>query len=99
MKSNGLDYTALVITIIGAVNWGLIGLFRFDLVAFLFGNLSWLSRIVYVLVGICGLYLFSLFGRVPARKNKFLLTFYFIEQTYYGIKKQPLYTQFSLDVQ
>lgn len=64
MKSNGLDYTALVITIIGAVNWGLIGLFRFDLVAFLFGNLSWLSRIVYVLVGICGLYLFSLFGRI-----------------------------------
>lgn len=63
MKSNGLDYTALVITIIGAVNWGLIGLFRFDLVAFLFGNLSWLSRIVYVLLGICGLYLFSLFGR------------------------------------
>ena len=64
MKSNGLDYTALVITIIGAGNWGLIGLFRFDLVAFLFGNLSWLSRIVYVLVGICGLYLFSLFGRI-----------------------------------
>lgn len=64
MKSNGLDYTALVITIIGAVNWGLIGLFRFDLVAFLFGNLSLLSRIVYVLVGICGLYLFSLFGRI-----------------------------------
>lgn len=64
MKSNGLDYTALVLTIIGAINWGLIGLFRFDLVAFLFGNLSWLSRIIYVLVGICGLYLFSLFGRI-----------------------------------
>lgn len=64
MKSNCLDYTALVIAIIGAVNWGLIGLFRFDLVAFLFGNLSWLSRIIYVLVGICGLYLLSLFGRV-----------------------------------
>ena len=63
MKSNGLDYTALVITIIGAVNWGLIGLFRFDLVAFLFGNLSWLSRIVYVLVGICGLYLLTFYGR------------------------------------
>lgn len=63
MKSNGLDYTALVITIIGAVNWGLIGLFRF-VCCFLFGNLSWLSRIVYVLVGICGLYLFSLFGRI-----------------------------------
>lgn len=60
----GLDYTALIITIIGAINWGLIGLFRFDLVAFLFGNLSWLSRIIYVLVGICGLYLFTLFGRI-----------------------------------
>ena len=51
------DYTALTIVIIGAVNWLLIGIFRFDLVAFLFGNLSWLSRIVYTLVGLCGLYL------------------------------------------
>ena len=39
----------------------LIGLFRFDLVAFLFGDMSWLSRIVYVLVGISGLYLVSFF--------------------------------------
>ena len=51
----------LSIAIIGAVNWGLIGLFRFDLVAFLFGDMSWLSRIVYVLVGISGLYLVSFF--------------------------------------
>ena len=43
------------------MNWGLIGLFRFDLVAFLFGDMSWLSRIVYVLVGISGLYLVSFF--------------------------------------
>ena len=64
MNSKGLDYTALVIAIIGAVNWGLIALFRFDLVAFIFGNMSWISRIVYGLVGICGLYLISLFGRV-----------------------------------
>lgn len=60
----GLDYTALVIVIIGAINWGLIGLFKFDLVAFLFGNLSWLSRIIYTLVGLCGLYLISFFGRI-----------------------------------
>lgn len=64
MNSRGLDYTALVVTVIGAVNWGLIALFRFDLVAFLFGDMSWLSRIVYGLVGICGLYLLSLFGRI-----------------------------------
>ena len=59
-----MDYTALVITVIGALNWGLIGLFRFNLVSFLFGDMSWISRIVYILVGICGLYLLSLFGRI-----------------------------------
>ena len=58
------DNTALTIVIIGAVNWLLVGIFRFDLVAFLFGNLSWLSRIVYTIVGLCGLYLISLFGRI-----------------------------------
>lgn len=59
-----LDNTALVIVIIGAVNWLLVGIFQFDLVAFLFGNLSWLSRIIYTLVGLCGLYLISFLGRI-----------------------------------
>ena len=58
------DYTALTIVIIGAVNWLLVGIFRFDLVGFLFGNLSWLSRFIYTLVGLCGLYLLSFFGRI-----------------------------------
>ena len=53
------DNTALTIVIIGAVNWLLVGIFRFDLVAYLFGNLSWLSRIIYTIVGLCGLYLLS----------------------------------------
>lgn len=60
----GLDYTALVIAIVGAVVWGLIGLFNFNLVSFLFGSMSWISRIVYILVGICGLYTISFFGRI-----------------------------------
>ena len=60
----GLDYTALTLDIIGAVNWGLIGLFRLDLVSLLFGNMTWLSRVIYTLVGISGLYLLSLYGRV-----------------------------------
>lgn len=60
----GCDYTALTIAIIGAVNWGLIALFGFDLVAFLFGNMSWLARIVYGLVGISGLYLITVYGRI-----------------------------------
>lgn len=64
MNTKCLDYTLLTLVIIGAINWGLIGFFRFDLVAFLFGDMSWLTRIIYALVGISGLYLISLFGRI-----------------------------------
>lgn len=66
MNSKIVDYTALTLTIIGAVNWGLIGFFRFNLVTFLFGDMTWISRVIYALVGICGLYLLSLFGRVAS---------------------------------
>lgn len=59
-----LDYTAITVVIIGAINWGLIGFFRFNLVDFIFGEMSWLSRIIYALVGICGLYLLTLYGRL-----------------------------------
>lgn len=51
-----IDKIALVLMIIGAINWGLIGLFKFDLVATLFGELSVISRIIYTLVGISGLW-------------------------------------------
>ena len=51
-----IDKIALVLVIIGAINWGLIGLFQFDLVATLFGAMSILSRIVYGLVGLSGLW-------------------------------------------
>ena len=50
-----LQKILLVITIIGAVNWGLIGLLDFDLVAMIFGTGSLFTRIVYTIVGICGL--------------------------------------------
>ena len=56
----GLDYTLLTLVIIGAINWGLIGFFQFDLVAFIFGNMSWLSRIIYALVGLSGLYMIKI---------------------------------------
>lgn len=51
-----IDKIALVLIIIGALNWGLIGLFGFDLVATLFGEMSIISRIVYGLVGLSGLW-------------------------------------------
>ena len=51
MNNKAMDCTALTLTIIGAVNWGLIGFFNFNLVAFLFGSMSWLSRTVFIIVG------------------------------------------------
>lgn len=61
MNNKYLDCIALTIAIIGAVNWGLLGFFNFDLVAFIFGNMSWISRVIYALVGICGLYLITFY--------------------------------------
>lgn len=58
------DNTALTLVIIGAVNWLLVGIFKLDLIAVIFRNLSWLSRIIYTIVGLCGLYLISLYGRI-----------------------------------
>ncbi len=60
-----LDYTALTLVIIGAVNWGLIGFLQFDLVATLFGGqASLISRIIYALVGLAGLYTILLYGKI-----------------------------------
>ena len=69
MGNKYLDGTALTIVIIGAVNWLLIGLFRIDLVAFLFGDMSWFSRIVYAIVGLCGLYLISFYMHLGNRSD------------------------------
>lgn len=57
-----LNCFCLTITIIGAINWGLIGFFDFNLVAAIFGDGSAFSRIIYALVGLCGLYLISFYG-------------------------------------
>lgn len=57
-----LYYIALTLVIIGALNWLLIGLFSFDLVATLFGNMSVFSRIIYILVGISGIISLGLYA-------------------------------------
>ena len=51
-----LDKIALALIIIGAINWGLIGLFKFNLVEMIFGNMTAIARIIYALVGISGLW-------------------------------------------
>lgn len=53
---NGLDWTALVLLIIGGLNWGLIGFFGFNLVAAIFGEMTFVSRIIYAVVGLSALY-------------------------------------------
>ena len=50
-----IEKIALVVTIIGALNWGLIGLFDFNLVTMLFQEGSFLTKLIYIIVGICGL--------------------------------------------
>ena len=51
-----VDTIALILIIIGAINWGLIGIFEFNLVDTIFGTMSLFSRIIYTLVGISGLW-------------------------------------------
>ncbi|MCL2840243.1 MAG: DUF378 domain-containing protein [Defluviitaleaceae bacterium] len=64
MRSRVLDYIALALVVLGAINWGLIGLFRFDLIATVFGGMEGIvSRILYTLIAIAGLYCLSFFGR------------------------------------
>lgn len=59
-----MDTIALILSIIGCANWGLIGLFRFDLVAWLFGgSATLLARVVYTLVGLAGLWCISFLFR------------------------------------
>lgn len=53
---SALDWIAMTLLIVGGINWGLVGLFSFDLVAALFGTMSALSRIIYALVGLSALY-------------------------------------------
>ena len=55
-----IDKVALILVIVGALNWGLIALFRFDLVAAIFGDMTFLSRLVYGLVGLSGLWAIKL---------------------------------------
>ncbi|HOM02874.1 MAG TPA: DUF378 domain-containing protein [Acetivibrio sp.] len=67
MDRTPLDRVALVVVIIGALNWLLVGLFNYNLVADLFGVNSLISRTIYTIVGIAGLYSISLLFRESAR--------------------------------
>lgn len=59
-KLNAIDWIAIILLAVGGLNWGLVGIFNFDLVAAIFGDMSALSRIVYTVVGICAIYVLAI---------------------------------------
>ncbi|MEN6332701.1 MAG: DUF378 domain-containing protein [Phycisphaerales bacterium] len=62
-----VDIIAMVLVLIGAINWGLIGLFSFDVIAAIFGQMTAVSRIVYTLVGVAGVYAIFALPSMPRR--------------------------------
>jgi len=68
MKS--IDVIVAILLVVGGLNWGLVGLFSFDLVATIFGDMSVISRIVYILVGVSALYQAILWKGIQKRWQK-----------------------------
>ena len=59
MAKNTLDWIALILVVVGGLNWGLVGLLKFDLVAAIFGDMSIVARIVYTVVGLAAVYMIA----------------------------------------
>jgi uncharacterized membrane protein YuzA (DUF378 family) len=64
---SALDWVGLILIIVGGLNWGLVGIFKFDLVAAIFGEMSALSRIVYTLVGLSAIYIAVTIGKLSKK--------------------------------
>jgi len=65
MRSRSIDWLCLTLVIVGAVNWGFIGFFQYDLIAGMFGGMSsTVARFIYVLYGAAGLYCLTMYHRV-----------------------------------
>jgi len=64
MRFRGIDWVAYVLVLVGALNWGLVGAFKFNLVEKVLGDMTTLARIVYVLVGLSAVYLVVTIGKL-----------------------------------
>lgn len=69
MKMNALDYVAFVLVVVGGLNWGLVGAFKYNLVDSLFGVESALARVVYVLVGLAAIYMVASMAMRMSKKD------------------------------
>lgn len=63
-KLSVFDWIVLILVIIGGLNWLLVGIFSFDVVAAIFGTMSVVARIIYVVVGLCAIYLLVISGKL-----------------------------------
>lgn len=68
MKINAMDYVAMVLVIVGGLNWGLVGVFKYNLVDSIFGEGSALARIVYALVGLSAVYMVYTLSKLAGNK-------------------------------
>ena len=64
MERNWLDVVSLILIITGAINWGLIGFFNLDLISMIFGTMSMITRTIFAVVGIAGIYSLVLFWKL-----------------------------------
>ncbi len=72
MKNSTIDWIAMALVIIGGLNWGLVGLLHFDLVAAIFGVATMVTKIVYIVVGVAALYMiYSCWCNVKADWDQF----------------------------
>ena len=71
MDNRFLGWTCLTLVIIGAINWGLVGFFQFDLISAIFGGMSaWISRVIYALIGLAGLYSIVFYDRLSTDNSE-----------------------------
>ena len=66
-KLNTVDWVALILVIIGGLNWLLVGLFGFNLVAAIFGDTAVISKIIYILVGLSSIYIIFILGKLQKK--------------------------------
>lgn len=69
MKRNWLDVAALILIIIGGINWGLVGFFNFNLITYFFGTASMISRIIFAVVGLAAVYSLVLFWKLKTDED------------------------------
>ena len=71
MDNRALNWIMLTLVLIGAINWGLVGFFQYDLIAGIFGGVSAImSRIIYAIVGLAGLYCLTLYTRLHSEHRR-----------------------------